>query len=365
MGAPWDLYKNWYNEMAASLGEARLSGRPNNRGWNLRAGNMGNPRGALVGPVGGPSPAAAAFAAADTHVPGPRGAVNPNSIWEPHQVGRVFHQNPIERGLVRSAPRGMASMGSRALGPIIDITAGGGGAAGRGLLAGLGRVAGPLSLAMLAKDLLAADTIAEDEYTIDEEAEREDARTLMSNPDYMSNDLPSVDGRTPTSIKPGQEMFQATFPSKEQSLPEDGDPFATPDMYTVQPGDTLSQIAARTQTRGGASPEILRRLAYALAAGNNINAEKIFPGQQINLNALKDPGRLPPLPSRSPRPAASAPERYAATPTARGLAAALKDPLFQKDEIPGSGIENMPLEMESPQRYRGIKTRPSNMGPIF
>lgn len=54
----------------------------------------------------------------------------------------------------------------------------------------------------------------------------------------------------------------------------------TPDIHVVQPGETLSQIAPDNW------PEV--------AAGNGIeNPHLIFPGQEIDLNALGTPGEYP------------------------------------------------------------------------
>ncbi|ADH86676.1 peptidoglycan DD-metalloendopeptidase family protein [Desulfurivibrio alkaliphilus] len=68
-----------------------------------------------------------------------------------------------------------------------------------------------------------------------------------------------------------------------------GDPDPETGEYTVQPGDTLSTIAARELHRRGVdfSPQELYRQVQHLAATNNLsNPDQIVSGQRINLSSL-------------------------------------------------------------------------------
>lgn len=117
-------------------------------------------------------------------------------------------------------------------------------------------------------------------------------------------DLKKWNNLTSDTIYPNQMLQVYSNTSQSNTTTQSSKPSSSPSQapstmsvtYTIKPGDTLSQIAARHKTTVGA----IQRL-------NNIPGHLIFPGQKLKINGVPPTETKPSKPSKPKEPSPSSP----------------------------------------------------------
>lgn len=93
------------------------------------------------------------------------------------------------------------------------------------------------------------------------------------------------------NAKKFQEALAAATLEKEKAVPAAPNPASANSTYTIQQGDTLSEIVAAESKKLGINPSRhdLYTMVHQVAELNHLNnPNRIFPGQEINLTAISE-----------------------------------------------------------------------------